>query len=72
MTDKHGNVTLVPYEAEKDYLRGLGDEKVSKLQIMKRMRGFVEDYSFDDYFLTTELGTSLTKKKGEIQYLPNA
>jgi len=26
----------------------LGDQTVSKMQVMKKMRGFIEEYSFED------------------------
>ena len=61
--DKQGNTSTAPYDPEKDICR-LGEEKVSKQQIMKRMRGFVEDYSFDEYFML-DLGGTISRKKGE-------
>lgn len=48
-TDKHGNVQATPYDADKDMLR-LGEQNVSKLTIMKKMRGFVEEYNFDEFY----------------------
>lgn len=68
--DKQGNTSTAPYDADKDILR-LGEEKVSKLQIMKRMRGFVEDYSFDDYFML-DLGGTIPRKKGDQSNIPDA
>lgn len=71
VSDKQGNSSTVPYDVEKDILR-LGDEKVSRLQVMKRMRAFVEEYSFDDYFMI-DPSMTMTKKKGELSpLLPNA
>jgi hypothetical protein len=68
--DKQGNTSTAPYDPDKDILR-LGEEKVSKLQIMKRMRGFVEDYSFDDYFML-DLGGTIPRKKGDQSNIPDA
>jgi hypothetical protein len=36
-----------PYDADKDMLR-LGDTTVSKMQVLKKMRGFIEEYSFEE------------------------
>lgn len=38
---------------------------------MKRMRGFVEDYSFDDYFML-DLGGTIPRKKGDHSNIPDA
>jgi hypothetical protein len=38
---------------------------------MKRMRGFVEDYSFDDYFML-DLGGTIPRKKGDHYNIPDA
>ncbi len=35
------------YDPDKDMIR-LDPHSVSKLQVMKKMRGFVEDYNFDE------------------------
>ena len=42
-----------PYDADKDMLR-LGDATVSKLQVMKKMRGFIEEYSFEEQSYTKQ------------------
>jgi hypothetical protein len=32
----------------------LGDQTVSKMQVMKKMRGFIEEYSFEDQSYTKQ------------------
>lgn len=41
------------YDADKDMLR-LGDQTVSKLQVLKKMRGFIEEYSFEEQSYTKQ------------------
>jgi hypothetical protein len=36
-----------PYDPDKDMIR-VGDSTVSKLQVLKKMRAFIEEYSFED------------------------
>ena len=52
------------YDPDKDLIK-LGNEVVvSKLQVLKRMRGFVEDYNFDESMASATNGSGGKKKGG--------
>lgn len=39
-----------PYDAEKDLIKIGSETPLSRAQYLRRMRGFVEDYNFDEYY----------------------
>lgn len=44
----HKDKEVQSLDPEKDYIKIKGDQYVSRSTLIKRLKGFVEDYSFDE------------------------
>ncbi|CDW73838.1 wd repeat-containing protein 20 [Stylonychia lemnae] len=50
------------YDPDKDFIKSKNDQKISKGQIMKRMKTFVSGYSFDDQYKSGKKSSGHVKK----------